>query len=59
MGYDNVSLSHFIEPKLTTMDQNMMTLGWTAASLLMEKIASDNVGLKCEPIASPTDSSMK
>ena len=42
MGYDNVSLSHFIEPKLTTMDQNMMTLGWTAASLLMEKIASDN-----------------
>nr|WP_258553773.1 substrate-binding domain-containing protein [Megamonas hypermegale] len=31
-----------IEPKLTTMDQNMMTLGWTAASLLMEKIASDN-----------------
>ena len=40
MGYDNVSLSHFIEPKLTTMDQNMMTLGWTAASLLMEKIAS-------------------
>lgn len=42
MGFDNVSLSHFIEPKLTTMDQNMMTLGWTAASLLMEKIASDN-----------------
>lgn len=42
MGFDNVSLSHFMEPKLTTMDQNMMTLGWTAASLLMEKIASDN-----------------
>ena len=42
MGFDNVSMSHFMEPKLTTMDQNMMTLGWTAASLLMEKIASDN-----------------
>lgn len=42
MGFDNVSLSHFMEPKLTTMDQNMMTLGWTAASLLMEKIANDN-----------------
>ena len=42
MGFDNVSLSHFMEPKLSTMDQNMMTLGWTAASLLMEKIASDN-----------------
>lgn len=42
MGFDNVFLSHFIEPKLTTMDQNMMTLGWTAASLLMEKIANDN-----------------
>ena len=42
MGFDNVSLSHFIEPKLTTMDQNMMTLGWTAASLLMEKIAQEN-----------------
>ena len=24
------------------MDQNMMTLGWTAASLLMEKIANEN-----------------
>ena len=35
-------LSNFIEPKLTTMDQNMMTLGWTAASLLMEKIANEN-----------------
>ncbi len=42
MGFDNVSLSRFIEPKLSTMDQNMMTLGWTAASLLMEKIASEN-----------------
>lgn len=42
MGFDNVSISHFMEPKLTTVDQNMMTLGWTAASLLMEKIANDN-----------------
>ena len=42
MGCDNILLSNFIEPKLTTMDQNMMTLGWTAASLLMEKIANEN-----------------
>ena len=42
MGFDNILLSNFIEPKLTTMDQNMMTLGWTAASLLMEKIANEN-----------------
>ena len=45
MGIMNNVLTNviFIEPKtLRTMDQNMMTLGWTAASLLMEKIASDN-----------------
>ena len=42
MGFDNILLSNFIEPKLTTMDQNMMTLGWTAASLLLEKIANEN-----------------
>ena len=38
MGYDNISLSRLVEPKLTTMDQNMFQLGSNAASLLVEKI---------------------
>ena len=38
MGYDNISLSRLVEPKLTTMDQNMFQLGSNAASLLIEKI---------------------
>ncbi len=38
IGYDNISLSRFIEPKLTTMDQNMFALGSNAAELLIEKI---------------------
>lgn len=42
VGFDNTSLSHFIEPKLTTMDQNMFVLGTTAAELLIEKIDSGN-----------------
>ena len=33
MGYDNISLSRLVEPKLTTMDQNMFQLGSNAASL--------------------------
>ena len=52
MGFDNILLSNFIEPKLTTMDQNMMTLGWTAASLLMEKIANENPSLNTGNAAS-------
>lgn len=38
IGYDNISLSRLVEPKLTTMDQNMFQLGSNAASLLVEKI---------------------
>ena len=38
IGYDNISLSRLVEPKLTTMDQNMFQLGSNAASLLIEKI---------------------
>ena len=40
IGYDNIPLSKFVEPKLTTMDQNMFFLG--AAQLLVEKINCDN-----------------
>lgn len=42
IGYDNISLSKFVEPKLTTMDQNMFLLGTNAAILLMEKIDCNN-----------------
>ncbi len=38
MGYDNISVSHFIEPKLTTNDQNMFQLGVNAAELIINKI---------------------
>lgn len=38
IGYDNISLSHIVEPKLSTMDQNMKELGANAAGLLIEKI---------------------
>ena len=38
MGFDNVSLSRYVAPKLTTMDQNMFQLGECAASLVLEKI---------------------
>ncbi|MGN0145313.1 MAG: LacI family DNA-binding transcriptional regulator [Clostridium sp.] len=42
IGYDNIPLSRFIEPKLTTIDQNMFLLGTDAAKLLKEKINSNN-----------------
>lgn len=38
MGFDNVSLSRYVSPKLTTMDQNMFQLGENAAALVVEKI---------------------
>ena len=42
IGYDNIPLSKFVEPKLTTMDQNMFFLGANAAQLLVEKIDCNN-----------------
>ncbi|OCA96928.1 LacI family DNA-binding transcriptional regulator [Clostridium beijerinckii] len=42
MGFDNIDLSKFVEPKLTTIDQNMFLLGSNAATLLLEKIECDN-----------------
>jgi LacI family transcriptional regulator len=42
IGFDNIDLSKFVEPKLTTIDQNMFLLGTNAATLLLEKIDSDN-----------------
>ena len=42
IGYDNIDLGKFVEPKLTTIDQNMFLLGTNAATLLLEKIEFDN-----------------
>ncbi|MDR3595216.1 LacI family DNA-binding transcriptional regulator [Clostridium sp.] len=42
IGFDNIDLSKFVEPKLTTIDQNMFLLGTNAATLLIEKIDYDN-----------------
>ncbi len=42
IGFDNIDLSKFVEPKLTTIDQNMFLLGTNAATLLLEKIDSNN-----------------
>jgi LacI family transcriptional regulator len=42
IGFDNIDLSKFVEPKLTTIDQNMFLLGTNAATLLIEKIEYDN-----------------
>lgn len=42
IGFDNIELCNFIEPNLTTIDQNMYLLGKNAASLLLEKIDNNN-----------------
>lgn len=42
IGYDNTQLSSLVEPKLTTMDQNMYLLGTNASELLLNKIECDN-----------------
>ena len=42
IGFDNIELSKIVEPKLTTVDQNMSLLGENAAELLLEKISTNN-----------------
>ena len=42
IGYDNIDLSKFVEPKLTTIDQNMFLLGTNSALLILEKIDCNN-----------------
>lgn len=42
IGYDNIDLCEFVEPKLTTIDQNMFLLGTNASILLLEKIRNNN-----------------
>lgn len=38
IGFDNIELSALIEPKLTTVDQNMHKLGTMAATMLLESL---------------------
>lgn len=42
IGFDNIELSKIVEPKLTTVDQNMALLGENSAELLLEKINNNN-----------------
>lgn len=42
MGFDNIVIGKYMEPPLTTVDQNMFLLGTNAAQLLIEKIKYDN-----------------
>ncbi|MEG1733275.1 MAG: LacI family DNA-binding transcriptional regulator [Longicatena sp.] len=41
IGFDNIILSRFVQPKLTTVDQNMYQLGINAAQLLLENIKAE------------------
>lgn len=41
VGFDNIILSKYIEPRLTTVDQNTFLLGYNSAQLILEKISSD------------------
>ena len=36
VGFDNVFLSRIVEPRLTTVDQNMFRLGYSAATIISE-----------------------
>lgn len=42
IGFDNIVLGKYMEPPLTTVDQNMFLLGTNAAQLLIEKIKCNN-----------------
>ena len=41
IGFDNVILSKYAEPKLTTVDQHMHQLGVNAAQLILENITTE------------------
>lgn len=42
VGFDNTVISSLVEPKLTTVDQNMYALGENAASMLLKNIKNKN-----------------
>lgn len=42
VGFDNIMISEMSNPKLTTVDQNMKTLGKKAAELIVKTIKNEN-----------------
>lgn len=43
IGFDNIITSRLVEPKLTTVDQNMYDLGINAAKMLLKYIENQNI----------------
>ncbi|MBR1729074.1 MAG: LacI family DNA-binding transcriptional regulator [Selenomonadaceae bacterium] len=47
ISFDNIFLSRIVDPKLTTMDQNMFKLGYTTATILsMNKVVDKTITLE-------------
>jgi len=42
IGFDNICIASIVEPKLTTVDQNMYLLGQNASKMLLEIIENGN-----------------
>lgn len=42
IGFDNICISSIVEPKITTVDQNMYSLGENASKMLLNLIADSN-----------------
>ncbi|HHX62967.1 MAG TPA: LacI family transcriptional regulator [Epulopiscium sp.] len=52
IGFDNIELSVLIEPKLTTVDQNMHELGTVAAKMLLD-ILEEKTRIKTDIVTHP------
>ena len=50
VGFDNISLSEYCEPRLTTVAQNMEKIGSICCSLLLERIAQPNLPTREETV---------
>lgn len=46
IGFDNIAISNLVEPKLTTVDQNMYSLGENASKVLLDIIENNNKKLQ-------------
>lgn len=46
IGFDNIAISNLVEPKLTTVDQNMYSLGENASKMLLNIIKNNNQKLE-------------
>lgn len=46
IGFDNIITSRLVEPKLTTVDQNMYDLGLNAANMLLKNIENKNIDIQ-------------